>query len=108
MKKIVLALVVMVVACVVVFASQDVKCRQTTAFSSFEQATPDGFRKIDMQNLPHAVLRTMGTSSSYEGCTFEGAYMSGKSGCETYKIEVENPDRTERFVLMNGRGEVIG
>ena len=28
MKKIVLALVVAVVACVVVFASQDVKCRQ--------------------------------------------------------------------------------
>lgn len=61
-----------------------------------------------MQSLPHAVLRTMGTSASYEGCTFEGAYMSGKSGCKTYKIKVENPDRTERFVLMNGRGEVIG
>jgi len=97
MKKIVLALVVAVVACVVVFASQDVKCRQAAVYSSFEQVTPDGFRRIDMQNLPHAVLRTMGTSSSYEGCTFEG----------TYKIEIGNPDRSEEFVLMNGRGEVI-
>ena len=33
MKKIVLALVVAVVACVVVFASQDVKCRQAAAVS---------------------------------------------------------------------------
>ena len=98
MKKIVLALVVAVVACVGVFASQDVKCRQVT---------PDGFRRIDMQNLPHAVLRTMGTSSSYEGCTFEGAYMMGNPGHETYKIEIGNPDRSEEFVLMNGRGEVI-
>ena len=57
MKKIVLALVVAVVACVVVFASQDVKCRQAAVYSSFEQVTPDGFRRIDMQNLPHAVLR---------------------------------------------------
>ena len=65
MKKIVLALVVAVVACVVVFASQDAKCRQAAVYSSFEQVTPDGFRRIDMQNLPHAVLRTMGTSSSY-------------------------------------------
>ena len=100
MKKIVLALVVAVVACVVVFASQDAKCRQAAVYSSFEQVTPDGFRRIDMQNLPHAVLRTMGTSSSYEGCTFEG-------GHETYKIEIGNPDRSEEFVLMNGRGEVI-
>ena len=91
MKKIVLALVVAVVACVVVFASQDAKCRQAAVYSSFEQVTPDGFRRIDMQNLPHAVLRTMGTSSSYE----------------TYKIEIGNPDRSEEFVLMNGRGEVI-
>ena len=60
-----------------------------------------------MQNLPHAVLRTMGTSSSYEGCTFEGAYMMGNPGHETYKIEIGNPDRSEEFVLMNGRGEVI-
>ena len=59
-----------------------------------------------MQNLPHAVLRTMGTSSS-EGCTFEGAYMMGNPGHETYKIEICNPDRSEGFVLMNGRGEVI-
>ena len=51
MKKIVLALVVAVVACVVVFASQDVKCRQAAVYSSFEQVTPDGFRRIDMQNL---------------------------------------------------------
>lgn len=48
MKKIVLALVVAVVACVVVFASQDVKCRQAAVYSSFEQVTPDGFRRIDM------------------------------------------------------------
>ena len=41
MKKIVLALVVTVVACVVVFASQDVKCRQAAVYSSFEQAAPD-------------------------------------------------------------------
>ena len=107
MKKIVLALVVAVVACVVVFASQDVKCRQAAVYSSFEQVTPDGFRRIDMQNLPHAVLRTMGTSSSYAGCTFEGAYMMGNPGHETYKIEIGNPDRSEEFVLMNGRGEVI-
>ena len=107
MKKIVLALVVAVVACVVVFASQDVKCRQAAVYSSFEQVTPDGFRRIDMQNLPHAVLRTMGTSSSYEGCTFEGAYMMGNPVHETYKIEIGNPDRSEEFVLMNGRGEVI-
>ena len=107
MKKIVLALVVTVVACVEVFATQDVKCRQAAVYSSFEQATPDGFRKIDIQNLPHAVLRTMGTSSSYEGCTFEGAYMMGHPGSETYKIEICNPDRSEEFVLMNGRGEVI-
>ena len=107
MKKIVLALVVAVVACVVVFASQDVKCRQAAVYSSFEQVTPDGFRRIDMQNLPHAVLRTMGTSSSYEGCTIEGAYMMGNPGHETYKIEICNPDRSEGFVLMNGRGEVI-
>lgn len=53
MKKIVLALVVAVVACVVVFASQDVKCRQAAVYSSFEQVTPDGFRRIDMQNPPH-------------------------------------------------------
>ncbi len=108
MKKIVLALVVTVVACVVVFASQDVKCRQAAVYSSFEQVTPDGFRKIDMQDLPHAVLRTMGTSSSYEGCTFEGAYMTGNPGSEIYKIEICNPDRSEEFVLMNGRGQVIG
>ena len=76
MKKIVLALVVAVVACVVVFASQDAKCRQAAVYSSFEQVTPDGFRRIDMQNLP-------------------------------YKIEIGNPDRSEEFVLMNGRGEVI-
>ena len=63
MKKIVLALVVAVVACVVVFASQDAKCRQAAVYSSFEQVTPDGFRS--------------------------------------------NPDRSEEFVLMNGRGEVI-
>ena len=43
MKKIVLALVVAVVACVVVFASQDVKCRQAAVYSSFEQVTPMGF-----------------------------------------------------------------
>lgn len=49
----------------------------------------------------------MGTSSSYEGCTFEGAYMMGHPGSETYKIEICNPDRSEEFVLMNGRGEVI-
>ncbi len=53
MKKIVLALVVAVVACVVVFASQDVKCRQAAVYSSFEQVTPDGFRRIDMQIPPH-------------------------------------------------------
>ena len=41
MKKIVLALVVAVVACVVVFASQDVKCRQAAVYSSFEQVTPE-------------------------------------------------------------------
>ena len=35
MKKIVLALVVAVVACVVVFASQDAKCRQAAVYSSF-------------------------------------------------------------------------
>lgn len=108
MKKIVLALVVAVVACVVVFASQDAKCRQAVVGSSFEQMTPIGYRKIDMQNLPHAVLRTMGTSSSYEGCTFEGAYVMGNPGRETYKIEVCTPDHTEQFVLMNSRGEVIG
>lgn len=45
MKKIVLALVVAVVACVVVFASQDVKCRQAAVYSSFEQVTPDGFQE---------------------------------------------------------------
>lgn len=49
----------------------------------------------------------MGTSSSYESCTFEGAYMMGNPGHETYKIEICNPDRSEGFVLMNGRGEVI-
>lgn len=49
----------------------------------------------------------MGTSSSYEGCTFEGAYMMGNPGHEIYKIEIGNPDRSEEFVLMNGRGEVI-
>ena len=32
MKKIVLALVVAVVACVVVFASQDAKCRQAAVY----------------------------------------------------------------------------
>lgn len=47
MKKIVLALVVAVVACVVVFASQDAKCRQAAVYSSFEQVTPDGFRRIE-------------------------------------------------------------
>lgn len=108
MKKIVLAFVVAVVACVVVFASQDVKRRQTVVYSSCEQMTPIGYRKIDMQNLPHAVLRTMGTSSSYEGCTFEGAYVMGNPGRETYKIEVCTPDHTEQFVLMNSRGEVVG
>ena len=60
-----------------------------------------------MQNLPHAVLRTMGTSSADEGCTFEGAYMMGNPGHETYKIEICNPDWSEEFVLMNGCGEVI-
>ena len=35
MKKIVLALVVAVVACVVVFASQDAKCRQAAVYSLF-------------------------------------------------------------------------
>lgn len=61
-----------------------------------------------MQNLPHAVLRTMGTSPSYEGCTFEGAFVKGNYGSPTYKIEISTPDRTEQYVLMNGRGEVIG
>ena len=39
--------------------------------------------------------------------SFEGAYMMGNPGHETYKIEIGNPDRSEEFVLMNGRGEVI-
>ena len=33
--------------------------------------------------------------------------MMGNPGHETYKIEIGNPDRSEEFVLMNGRGEVI-
>ncbi len=33
--------------------------------------------------------------------------MMGNPGHETYKIEICNPDRSEGFVLMNGRGEVI-
>ena len=31
----------------------------------------------------------------------------GNPGDETIKIEIGNPDRSEEFVLMNGRGEVI-
>lgn len=109
MKRIVLALVVAIVACVVVFAAQDVKRASVTAtLPSLEQTNSDGFRKIDMQHLPHAVLRTMGTSASYKDCTFDGAYVSSVAGQVTYKIEVTNPDRTERFVLMNRWGEVIG
>ena len=40
MKKIVLALVVAVVACVVVFASQDVKCRQASHMPYYGQWEP--------------------------------------------------------------------
>ena len=70
MKKIVLALVVAVVACVVVFASQDVKCRQAAVYSSFEQVYSRWVSENRYAKPPHAVLRTMGTSSSYEGLYF--------------------------------------
>ena len=108
MKKIVLGLSALVATYFGICVSQCDVNAQVSAQPIVKLVESDAFRRVELQHLPYDVLKTMGTSEAYEGCTFEGAYMSGKSGCETYKIKVENPDRTERFVLMNGRGEVIG
>lgn len=106
MKKIVLGIVALIV-CMVVFASQDVKKQSVSLCVPAVQTPSDAFRRIEMQELPHAVLRVMGTDSAYAGCTFEGAYMAGNKGQEVYKIKVMYPGCKEQFIQMDARGQVI-
>ena len=53
MKKIVLGIVALIV-CMVVFASQDVKKQSVSLCVPAVQTSSDAFRRIEMQELPHA------------------------------------------------------
>lgn len=107
MKKIVLGLSALVAIYFGVCISQCDVSAQVSVQPVVEQVDPGTFRRIELQHLPHDVLKAMGTSEAYEGCTFEGAYVKGTTCAPQYKILVQNEDRTKMFVFMNRKGEIM-
>ena len=95
MKKIVL--MVAVVACVA-FASQSVQASAVQV--SVENVMQDDFVKIELKELPQAVLDAI--AKSYEG-------RGGKETDEAkkYKIVLVDKDQKEQTIVLNEQGEVI-
>ena len=95
MKKIVL--MVAVVACVA-FASQSVQ-------ASVENVMQDDFVKIELKELPQAVLDAI--AKSYEGCAVKEAYVAETDEAKKYKIVLVDKDQKEQTIVLNEQGEVI-
>ena len=86
MKKIVLGLSALVATYFGVCVSQCDVNAQVSAQPIVKLVESDAFRRVELQHLPYDVLKTMGTSEAYEGCTFEGAYVIGTECAPLYKI----------------------
>ncbi|WP_195281410.1 hypothetical protein [Parabacteroides johnsonii] len=107
MKKIVLGLSALVATYFGVCVSQCDVNAQVSAQPIVKLVESDAFRRVELQHLPYDVLKTMGTSEAYEGCTFEGAYVKGTECAPLYKILVQKEDRTQMYVFMNREGEIM-
>lgn len=108
MKKIVLVVGIVAMTGFVVFASQDKCCvRAMAAQPSLTQVDAEGFQKIELQNLPHSVLRAMGTAPEFAGCRFQEAAIASVGGAKRYKILVQENDCNKEYVTMNDKGEII-
>lgn len=107
MKKIVLGLSALVAIYFSVCISQCDVSAQVSVQPVVEQVDSDTFRRVELQHLPHDVLKTLGTAEAYAGCTFEGAYMKGTTCTSQYKILVQKEDRTNMYVFMNWKGEIM-
>ena len=100
MKKIVL--MVAVVACVA-FASQSVQA--SVVQISVENVMQDDFVKIELKELPQAVLDAI--AKSYEGCAVKEAYVTETDEAKKYKIVLVDKDQKEQTIVLNEQGEVI-
>ena len=74
-----------------------------------QQDPQDEFTKIDVKDLPQAVLGSLG--KNYEGAVIKEAFVSEKEAGKTYKVVLtitkEDQSTEEVTVILNEKGESV-
>ena len=107
MKKVLVALaMIMGLGTSVAFAHV---LESTTAVEQTQQDPQEEFTKIDVKDIPHAVMETLG--KEYEGATIKEAFVAERETGKVYKViltvTLEDQSTQEVTVLVNEKGEII-
>ncbi|ADV44748.1 hypothetical protein [Bacteroides helcogenes] len=106
MKKVLVALaMIMGLGSSVVFAQE---VNNATGVET-AQSPQDEFTKIDVKDLPQAVLESLG--KNYEGAVIKEAFVSEKETGKVYKVVLtitkEDQSTEDVTVLLNEKGESV-
>ena len=81
----------------------------TTAVEQTQQDPQEEFTKIDVKDIPQAVMETLG--KEYEGATIKEAFVAERETGKVYKViltvTLEDQSTQEVTVLVNEKGEII-
>ncbi len=103
MKKVLVAVaLVMGLGSSVAFAQE---VSDTTTVVTNTQAPQDEFTKIDVKELPEAVVQAI--AKKYEGAAITEAYTAEKESGKIYKVVLTTEDVQVLTVLMNEKGEEV-
>ena len=107
MKKVLVALaMIMGLGTSVAFAHV---LESTTAVEQTQQDPQEEFTKIDVKDIPQAVMETLG--KEYEGATIIQAFVAERYTGKVYKViltvTLEDQSTQEVTVLVNEKGEII-
>lgn len=107
MKKVLVALaMVMGLGSTVVFAHET---RSMMAVKEIWQDPQDEFSKIEVKDLPQAVMETL--AKDYEGAVVKEAFVAEKESGKVFKVilTITNEDQSteEVTVLLNEKGEMF-
>ena len=107
MKKVLVALaMIMGLGTSVAFAHV---VESTTAVEQTQQDPQEEFTKIDVKDIPQAVMETLG--KEYEGATIKEAFVAERETGKVYKViltvTLEDQSTQEVTVLVNEKGEII-
>ena len=106
MKKVLVALAMIVgMGTSFVFAQEPV---ETPAVEQAQQDPKDEFTKVEVKDLPQAVVDVLGTN--YPGATIKEAFVAEKESGKIYKVTLvitkEDQSTEETTILLNEKGEL--